>query len=66
MGLFGDLKKILFGAKAITKSAAGKVAEAGKDVGGDLLDKSGDVLSKAKDVAGDVGGSAMDLSLIHI
>ena len=38
MGFFDEIKKVLFGAKAVTKSAVGKVAEKGREA----ADKSGD------------------------
>lgn len=60
MGFFSEIKKVLFGAKAVTKSAADKAADYGMEKGGDLLDSADDVLGKTKDVAGDVGSTMLE------
>lgn len=57
MGFFNEIKKVLFGAKAVTKSAADKAADYGKEKGADFLDSADDFLGSAKDTAGDVGNS---------
>jgi ElaB/YqjD/DUF883 family membrane-anchored ribosome-binding protein len=60
MAIFNDLKKILFGAKAVTQSAAEKAVEAGKEAGKDLSESSADLWEKAKEKAGQVGAVIMD------
>lgn len=60
MGFFNEIKKVLFGAKAVTKSAAGKAADYGKEKGGELLDSADGMLDKAKDSAGDLGSTMME------
>lgn len=57
MGFFNEIKKVLFGAKAVTKSAADKAADYGKEKGADFLDSADDFLGSAKETAGDVGSS---------
>ena len=59
MGLLSDLKKIMFGAKAITKSAADKAIDAGTEAGGKILDNAGDAVEKATEKATDLGGVAV-------
>ncbi len=60
MGFFNEIKKVLFGAKAVTKSAADKAADYGKEKGADFLDSADDFLDSAKDTAGDVGSTMKD------
>lgn len=67
MGFFNEIKKALFGAKAVTKSAADKVVSKGKEAGGELIDKGEEWFDKAKDAgeefvesAGDFIGKAKD------
>lgn len=60
MGLINDLKKLMFGAKSVGKSAANKTVEKGKEVASDIADKSGELFDKAKDKVEDVGSIAMD------
>ncbi|MFK8006160.1 MAG: hypothetical protein AB8H03_07310 [Saprospiraceae bacterium] len=57
MGFFNEIKKVLFGAKAVTKSAADKATDYGKEKGADFLDSADDFLGSAKETAGDVGSS---------
>jgi len=49
------LKRLLFGAESISKSAGRKAKESAKDLGEDIVEKTGDAYEKAKDVAGDLG-----------
>jgi ElaB/YqjD/DUF883 family membrane-anchored ribosome-binding protein len=49
------LKRLLFGAEAVTKSAGRKAKESAKDLGEDIVEKTGEVFEKAKDVTGDIG-----------
>lgn len=60
MGFFNDMKKLLFGAKSVVKSASNKAADAGKKVGSDLADKTEDTFDSAKDMAGDALEGAKD------
>lgn len=60
MGLFGDLKKIFFGAESLAKSGAEKTGDYAKEAGEELLEKSGEMLDKTKDVVSDVGAKAFD------
>lgn len=57
MGFFNEIKKALFGAKAVSKSAANKAADYGKEKGADFLDSADDFLGSAKDTASDVGST---------
>jgi len=57
MGFFNEIKKVLFGAKAVTKSAADKAADYGTEKGADFLDSADDFLGSAKETAGDVGNT---------
>lgn len=60
MGFLGEIKKLLFGVTSVSKSAAEKATEAGKDLGSKVMDNTSDVLSKAKDFSLDAGDSIMD------
>ena len=60
MGFFNEIKKVIFGAKAVTKSAADKAADYGKEKGSDFLDSADDFLGSAKETAGDVGSTMKD------
>ncbi len=60
MGFLNEIKKALFGAKAVTKSAADKATDYGMEKGGDFLDSADDVLGKTKDVAGDLGSNVLE------
>jgi len=71
MGILNDMKKLLFGAKAVGKSAAEKAVEKAEDlgdklkdkaedVGEKLKDKTEDVVEKAKDIVEDVGDKILD------
>ncbi len=55
MGIFNDLKKVFFGAKSVTKSAAEKTVDAGMDVGGKLMDKTGAYVDQARNQVGNLG-----------
>ncbi len=52
--MLNDFKKLLFGAKSVAKSAANKAVETGKEVGEDLIEKSGEFIEKAAETAGDI------------
>lgn len=49
MSIFGDLKKIFFGAKSVAKHQAEKASEFAKEVGGDLLEQGSEIASKARE-----------------
>ena len=50
MGFFDEIKKVLFGVKAVSKSAVDKVTEKGREA----ADKSEDLFHLAKEKAGDL------------
>lgn len=60
MGFFNEIKKVIFGAKAVTKSAADKATDYGRERGADFLDSADDFLGSAKETAGDVGSTMKD------
>ena len=60
MGFFSEIRKVLFGVKSVSKSAAEKAFEAGKDATSSALDKSGEMIDKAKDKVEDIGGDVLE------
>ena len=60
MGFLSEIKKVLFGAKAVSKSAAEKAADYGKEKGGDFLESADDLLDYGKEKGGDLGSSMME------
>lgn len=60
MSIVNDLKKLFFGAKAVTKSAAEKTAEAGKEAGAELAEKTSEFLDTAKQKAATAGEKIKD------
>ncbi len=46
MGILSDLKRVVFGAKAVAKSAAEKTVEASQEAGEAFIEKSGDLIEK--------------------
>ncbi len=60
MGFFDEIKKVLFGAKAVTKSAADKVVQKGKETAAEVYEKSEEVVNKAADKVEDVGEIILD------
>ncbi len=58
--MLNELKRLLFGAKAVVKSTADKAVEAGKEAGEELADKSGELLDKAMHKVEEIGGQVMD------
>lgn len=60
MSIVNDLKKLLFGAKAVTSSAADKAVEAGKEAGSELMDKTSDFIESARQTAETVTEKAWD------
>jgi ElaB/YqjD/DUF883 family membrane-anchored ribosome-binding protein len=57
MGFFNEIKKVLFGAKAVTKSAAEKATEYGKEKGADFIDSADDFLDSTKETADELGNT---------
>lgn len=55
MGFLGEIRKLLFGVKSVSKSAGRKVADKAEDIGEDILDKSADFFDDAKEMASDAG-----------
>ncbi len=55
MGIFDDVKRLLWANKAVTKSAAEKAGEKGREIGEDLSDKAAETWNKTKDFAEDLG-----------
>ncbi|NND08413.1 MAG: apolipoprotein A1/A4/E family protein [Saprospiraceae bacterium] len=60
MGIFNDFKKLLFGVKSVSKSAADKTIEKGKTAGSKLVNESEELWDKTKDVAEDLGEKIAD------
>lgn len=60
MSILNDFRKLLFGAKSVAKSTAGKTVEAGKEAGQELMDKSGEFLEKASGKVEQIGAVVMD------
>ena len=55
MGIFDEVKRLLWVKKAVAKSAADKAAEKTSEYGDDLSDKASDTWQKTKEVAEDIG-----------
>ncbi len=62
MGFFDEIKKVIFGAKSVTKSAAEKAMDKGREIGSDAMEKMEDIGSDLKDKAEDVWEKAVDSS----
>ena len=60
MGFFNEIKKLLWVQKSVAKSGANKAADAGKELGEDMLEKGSELLKKTKDTAADMSGNLMD------
>ena len=60
MGFLGEIRKLLFGVKSVSKSGAEKAVNAGKELGEDILDKGAQAYQKGKDIAEDVVDAAGD------
>lgn len=60
MSVLGDIRKLLFGAKAVASSAANRAVETGKEVGENLVEKSNEFIEKAADSAGELYDKASD------
>lgn len=60
MAFFNDLKKLLFGAKAVTKSATEKAVDATKEASSDLWDKVQDTASDLGKTVAEKADLAMD------
>ncbi len=55
MGIFSEIKKLLWVKKAVAKSAADKVAEKGREFSEDFTTKASDAWHRGKEVAEDLG-----------
>jgi len=53
MGILSDLKKIIFGATAVSKTVTGKAGDFIKEEGGDLLDRTKDMATKSGELIAD-------------
>jgi len=62
MGFMNDMRKLLFGAKSVGKSAARKAGEAGREVGEDLRERSETLYNQAKGKAGELRDKAEESS----
>lgn len=62
MSIINDFKKLLFGAKAIGKSAAESAKEKGKDALEELEHTSAEAMDKAKEFAEDLGDKAVNVA----
>ncbi|MEN0004425.1 MAG: hypothetical protein AAF798_09785 [Bacteroidota bacterium] len=60
MGFLNEIKKLMFGAKSVAKSAGQKAVDKGKEVGGEIRDKSEELFDQAKDKVGDIGADVAD------
>lgn len=60
MGFLGEIRKLLFGVKSVSKSGAEKVADKSMEIGEDILEKGSEVLGKGKEFAGDVVGKGTE------
>jgi hypothetical protein len=60
MAFFNDLKKLLFGATSVTKSAAEKAVDATKEAGSDLWDKVQDTAADLSKTVAEKADLAMD------
>ena len=58
MGFLGEIRKLLFGVKSVSKSGAEKAVNYGKEVGEDIIEKGSQVYEKGKDMAEDAFESA--------
>ena len=58
MALFGDLKKLFFGAKSVAKHQASKATEAASELADDLKDQAADLAEDLKDKAADLAAKA--------
>lgn len=60
MSLVNDLKKLLFGAKAITKSAADNAVQAGREAGEEILEKGAELLDTTREKVAEVSGKVAE------
>ena len=61
MGFFNEIKKVLFGAQSLGKSAANKAVETAKEAGQEIKDRSGEFVHKAEDFFSDALDKVEDL-----
>lgn len=55
MGIFDEVKRLLWVKKAVAESAADKAAEKGKELGDEVAEKASETWQKGKDLAEDIG-----------
>lgn len=61
MGFFNEIKKVLFGAQSLGKSAANKAVETAKEAGQEIKERSGEFVNKAEDFFSDALDKVEDL-----
>lgn len=61
MGFFNEIKKVLFGAQSLGKSAANKAVESAKEAGQEIKERSGELVNKAEDFFSDALDKVEDL-----
>lgn len=61
MGFFNEIKKVLFGAQSLGKSAANKAVETAKEAGQEIKERSGEFVHKAEDFFSDALDKVEDL-----
>ncbi|AEE49576.1 hypothetical protein [Haliscomenobacter hydrossis] len=66
MGFFNEIKKVLFGAQSLGKSAANKAVETAKEAGQEIKERSGEMASKAEDFLNSALDKVEDLGAIVI
>ena len=55
MGMFDEIKRLIWAKKAVAKSAADKAGEKGQEIGEDISTKASETWEKTKEVAEDIG-----------
>jgi hypothetical protein len=66
MGFFNEIKKVLFGAQSLGKSAANKAVETAKEAGQEIKERSGELASKAEDFLNSALDRVEDLGAVVI
>lgn len=61
MGFFNEIKKVLFGAQSLGKSAASKATETAKEAGKEIKERTGEFVNKAEDFFNDALDKVEDL-----
>ena len=60
MGFLNEIKKLMFGVKSVSKSAADKVVDTGKEKGREMADKAEKLFDKTRDKMEDLGSEVKD------